>query len=285
MSNIKTVEKDITPEWAGEVLDRHFERITSGKFLQRQVAPSFINRYAADMSSGAWKLSPDPITFDEDDNLINGQHRLEAVRKSGKTVRMMVSTGWPVENNGDVQLIDVMDGGKPRTIDQMLHLHGQGCARNYTTTVRFVCRVAHVTGRAPAVTYSSVTSMLEKLDIRTAIDRIMSVSTDHRDFLGRHIGPLVYYYTAHPKKAMAFADGLFNFTSPKGGAVSVYLSWLKSHPRTTTDVGLRAICASLRAFHTDAEITSIRPHAEAVEWLAALSPKLREQIRKLVPYR
>lgn len=283
--NIVTEERDIDPTWAGEILDRHYDRISKGQFIQRPVSRVAIDRYAMDMAAGNWKLIPDPITFDVDDNLINGQHRLEGVRQSGKVIRMMVSTGWPADKNGKVKLIDVMDGNKPRTIDQMLHLHGQACARNYTTTCRFLCRVAHATGRAPAITFSTMMWMMETLNLRNAIDRILAVATDHRDFQGRAVGPLAYYYTTAPKKAVAFAEALFNATATKGDAVWLYQNWLKQHPDSKTDVGLKAISACIKAWHTNEELKQIRISSEPLEWLALTNGKLREQIRAMIPVR
>lgn len=284
-NKIETEPRDITPEWAAEILDKHYGRIEKGTFIQRPLSRGFVNRYAMDMSADAWKLTPDPITFDTEDNLINGQHRLEAVRQSGKTVRMMVSTGWPVERNGQVQLIDLLDGGKPRTIDQMLHLHGQTLARNYTTTIRFIGRVALVTSRAPGMTFSSTKWMLDTINLRAAIDKIMSNATDHRDFQGRNVGPLAYYYTAFPRKAMEFADQLFNGTAVKGNQVWLYANWCKQHPAYKTDTGLKALAWCLKGWHTNMELTRISTHIESLEWLSNTNPKLRETIREAIPVR
>lgn len=280
-----TEARDITPEWAGKILDRHYTRIEEGKFVQRPVSKATINKYAMDMMAGNWRLSPQGIAFNEDDDLIDGQQRLEAVRQSKKTVRMMVSTGWPVEKNGAVQLIDVLDMGKPRTIEQMLHLHGQTCANNYTTTIRFISRVALVTGRAPAITYSSTIWMLDSLNLRVAIDKIMSNATDHRDFQGRNVGPLAYYYTSSPRKAMDFAEQLFNGTAVKGNAVWLYANWLKQHPQYKTEAVLKGLAWCIKAWHTNTDVQRISTHVESLEWLSNTNPKLRETIRAAVPQR
>lgn len=289
MSNKKEPQfeiKDITPEWAGEILDRHYKRIDDGKFVQRNISRSAGERYAMDMSADNWKLTHQGIAFDVNDDLIDGQHRLEGVRQSGKTIRMVVSTGWPVDNNnGAVKLIDVIDGQKPRTIDQMLHLHGQSLARNYTTAIRFIGRVALVTGRAPCITFSSTKWMMDTLNLKVAIDKIMTNATDHRDFQGRNVGPLAYYYTAFPRKAMDFAEQLFNGTAVKGNAVWLYANWCKQHAGYKTDNGLKALAACLRAWHMNTELTIVRTHIEALEWLSNTNPKLRETIREAIPLR
>ena len=80
-----TVEK-ITPEIAAEYLKVN---IKNYRKLQRQV----IKRYAEDMKAGRWELNGEPIVFDENGLLKNGQHRLAAIIASGVTVEMTVVRG------------------------------------------------------------------------------------------------------------------------------------------------------------------------------------------------
>ena len=79
-------------------------RFASGKTVDNTV----VNRYAADMMSGNWTLSPQGIIFDEYDRLIDGHHRLRAIIKSGVTILMAVTTGAPAES------VKVLDTGLKR---------------------------------------------------------------------------------------------------------------------------------------------------------------------------
>lgn len=282
-SKIEVTERDIDPQWAGEILDRHDKRIAEGKFAQRPLTRSVVNRYASDMLTGNWLFTHQGIAFDTNDDLVDGQHRLAAVRKSGVTVRMLVTTGFPPSsNNGKANVIDVVDGGKARGIDQMLHIHGQAYAKNYTTTMRFIARVAHL-GVTPLMTYSSVKWMMDELGLSENTARIVSVSTDIRDFRGGVVGALSYYHTAFPKKAMQFAEDLFNYQGGKGSPVSLYLRWAKTHSRLHTEFKMKAMAACLRAHHENRELTAIRLNQESVEWLSLTNPKLREAIRARIP--
>lgn len=282
---IKTEQKTITPEWAATILDRHYKRLTRGEFKQRPITETVINRYASDIKHGFWKLSPQPISFDENDDLIDGQHRLEAVRKTGIPTEMMVSTGWPVDQakNNAPKLIDVLDTGKPRSVAQMMHLHGVSSANNYATTTRFIARVA-LNGSNPVLTFSGASYILDKLNLRSNIDRIISQTISTRDFKGKTVGPLAFYHTSHPQKAMAFAEGLFNHTAEKGSAIHTYFKWRDSaHGTTHTDIHLKGFCACLRAWHNNQSLSVVRLNTEAVEWLSSTNPKLRDQIRSIAP--
>ena len=59
----------------------------------RNIRPGDVARYARDMSSGKWGLAGDPVRFDKDGNLIDGQHRLQAIIRSDTTQEMVVIRG------------------------------------------------------------------------------------------------------------------------------------------------------------------------------------------------
>lgn len=75
----------------------------------RPMSIAKVSTYAKDMQLGNWSDdSTDAIAFDKSGVLVNGQHRLKAVVKSGKTVQMLVSFG--------ITPYMGMDTGKTRTI-------------------------------------------------------------------------------------------------------------------------------------------------------------------------
>jgi hypothetical protein len=64
----------ITPEMA--------ERILSGKAPNRHVSAGVIHKYARDMVAGRWRLNGQTIKISSSGKLLDGQHRLEAAKKS-----------------------------------------------------------------------------------------------------------------------------------------------------------------------------------------------------------
>lgn len=51
-----------------------------------------VDLYASQMSSGLWRETHEPIAMDARGNLVDGQHRLAAICKSGKAQRLWVAT-------------------------------------------------------------------------------------------------------------------------------------------------------------------------------------------------
>lgn len=84
MVEIKRIE--ITPKMAAEFLEKNFSD-------NRNIRNSVIEQYASDMRNERWTESGETIKFDEYGNLVDGQHRLQAVIKSGKTVAFFVVYG------------------------------------------------------------------------------------------------------------------------------------------------------------------------------------------------
>jgi hypothetical protein len=77
---------DVTPEQATEWLDAWN---THNRNMRYRIAGS----YAVDMEADEWDLNGETIKFAEDNTLIDGQHRLQAIKDSGKTQTLLVVRG------------------------------------------------------------------------------------------------------------------------------------------------------------------------------------------------
>jgi hypothetical protein len=80
----------ISPEDAATLLARNFDR-------NRNIRAPWVTHLANLMSEGGFFASHQGIAFDPDDNLIDGQHRLNAIIKSGIGQWFLVATGVPRE--------------------------------------------------------------------------------------------------------------------------------------------------------------------------------------------
>ncbi len=100
----------ITPETALDWLTANVKN--------RTVKNSKVARYASDMAKGLWQLNGEPIKFDQDGRLLDGQHRLMAVVESEVTVQSLVVRGLPTES----QL--TMDQGTARGAGDQAYLAG-----------------------------------------------------------------------------------------------------------------------------------------------------------------
>lgn len=76
--------------------------------INRAPSPAHINSLSRRMELGEWSLNGDTIRFDENGFLIDGQHRLQAVIKSGVTITTFVA------RNMGADVFKTIDEGKVR---------------------------------------------------------------------------------------------------------------------------------------------------------------------------
>lgn len=285
--SIKTVELDITPAQASEWLLRHIERMEAGKFKQRSFRASRINNYAADMKQGSWVLCPQPIVFDEDDNLLDGQHRLAAIKQANVTVRMMVSTGWPkgvVNETFKLSTIDAIDRGYARSIANQLQLHGVISAAFVAATANCFVRCCYGGDNMP-LTYASTCHILRQLDLQRHIEAICSQGSTSYKF-GRLIGPICFYRTSHAKKADEFARQYMSLDFNKNTGpwlLARYTTQVQKESQHAQKIFIRAVATCLRLWDDDKTASYIRTEGlGAMEWLAGTNPKLVENVQALL---
>lgn len=100
----------ITPTMADAWLENNLNN--------RKVARSVVDKYARDMSEGRWKFTGDAIRFDVEGTILDGQHRLMAVVKSGVPLTAVVVYGLPTSTR------EVIDTGKARTTSDVVGMAG-----------------------------------------------------------------------------------------------------------------------------------------------------------------
>lgn len=100
----------VTPAQAKEYLER--------RLPNRNLNEATALRYASDMSNGRWLNNGQGIVFDEQGNLIDGQHRMRAVLISGVSISMLVVRGAPA------RAMETMDTGRARNLSDVLHIRG-----------------------------------------------------------------------------------------------------------------------------------------------------------------
>lgn len=78
--------------------------------INRPLRKGGVEKFATDMKNGDWGLTHQAIAFDEQGNILDGQHRLWAIVESGCTIEMPVARGL------DPSARDFIDQGIPRTV-------------------------------------------------------------------------------------------------------------------------------------------------------------------------
>lgn len=94
------------------------QRWLSKNSRNRNLNPSVVRRYAADMSAGRWPLTGEPVKFDAQGNLLDGQHRLAAIVAADVTLPIFVVRGLDESSQA------FMDTGRKRTVQDQLSMSG-----------------------------------------------------------------------------------------------------------------------------------------------------------------
>lgn len=103
----------ISPELAKEMLAKNMKN-------NRRLNHEAVRRYARIMKAGGWILSHQGIAFNDKGELIDGQHRLEAIVMANVPVTTMV-TYDVCQTEGEAFTIDV---GQKRTTQNILQISG-----------------------------------------------------------------------------------------------------------------------------------------------------------------
>lgn len=104
------------------------EHILANNVGNRRVAKRIVQKYAAEMKSGNWKLNYEPIVISKTGKLLNGQHRLLAVVESGVSVDLYVIRGA----DDDTFLYD---RGYTRSEDQAIYMMGVNNCTKITLSI------------------------------------------------------------------------------------------------------------------------------------------------------
>lgn len=157
---MKTEVRTINPKQASEML--------KGNTRNRNVSTPHVNRLAAAMRAGEWKVNGDAIRFNGV-QLIDGQHRLHAIIKSGVTIKTLVITDLPPD------VFDSIDIGKQRSGGNTLEAAGEKYPKLIAAALRKLKWI--LKGRADeidAITNVEVMrGLAEHPEIRRAAARIM----------------------------------------------------------------------------------------------------------------
>lgn len=122
ISTMEIKRKTVTPatakKWLATMIDTN-----------RHVKSRKIEQYAADMRSGRWQTGTgETLKFNTNGQLIDGQHRLQAVIAAGRTVVFDVAYEVPVE------AMSVLDTGVPRSPADAMKISGITAPRQTALT-------------------------------------------------------------------------------------------------------------------------------------------------------
>jgi len=154
------------------------KQMLSNRIKNRRLSPSRVRRYTHEIMSDHWVVS-EPLMFNCDGTLINGQHRLRAVIAAGKPVRFLVIRGYDRD-----ETFAKIDGGAQRTLAHWLEMQGEELPDVLSTVILYAAR--YEAGFVP-----------------TSAGRFVFTATDGLEFLEGH--PEIRHAVAAPGTVNTYA--------------------------------------------------------------------------------
>lgn len=137
---MKVTEVKMTPELASTYLKLNTHN--------RPLSPGHIDFLVREICDGRWTLNGDTICLSNDNRLVDGQHRLHAIVKSGVAVRVLLVEGVPHD------VFATKDLHKRRTASDLLALNGEQRYTTLASAAQFVDRYQSRTLDSRRRTYS-----------------------------------------------------------------------------------------------------------------------------------
>jgi hypothetical protein len=277
----------VTPEWAQQVLNRHEESISQGKFRQRPLNIKTVKKYATDMKAGNWALTGQGISFDNEGNMLDGQHRIAAVASSGVSLQMLVMWDLEPENNG-VKTINLCDIGKNRNVSQQLKINGMSYYSEIGTGARALLVLArgNIDTRPSIPQTIAVASLMENNMLRML--EILIANNQKSKARGFVLAPLTLLATADKDMAEMFAMEFNEMVNL--GKTSPVLHFARFLDRPTRAAGgsayamvaMKALCSALYFYCNEKKVEQrITGNDEHVEWLLKVSKNAVNKIREV----
>ncbi len=191
LAGSKTLLTDITPAMAKEWLKRNVRN--------RTVSKDVVTAYARDMVNGEWAETHQGIAFNDLDELIDGQHRLNAVILSGVTVKMRVTWGLKSQMGGKLMTtMDAVDRGRTRSVADQLRI------QHAMPEGAMIAQVCHSLGTLCYGERTRRLSVGQTLEIYTAfrqeVDHVIQCRSKERGL--RTAGVLAGFAFAGPAREM-----------------------------------------------------------------------------------
>lgn len=123
--NINITLQEVGPETAQKWLDN--------QGLNRNFKLRMVDAIARDIKDDNWRLTGDTVKFDSEGHLLDGQNRLLAIVRSGRTVWVAVA-----RNVSPDDVLIAVDHGTPRTVGDALKMRGYADATNLAAMVGLV---------------------------------------------------------------------------------------------------------------------------------------------------
>lgn len=274
---MKTQLEIITPVIAEDILENHNPH-------NRSVREQAVQSYANDMKNKRWTTTHQGLAFDENGNLLDGQHRLWAVIFANVPIEFNVTRGVPsqdVKNGVVINTMDAIDTGRARTTGQQMGLRGIKNSNQVAATIRGIVSIVCQGTDAKSKKLSTANSLYIHELYGENVSAVVEALASHRR--ASHVSsPLALYHKAEPLKALEIChqiSTLENLTAP----TRAWMRYLEvQHTTDQTERAMRAGAVCIKAYHEQKDIKNIMDSDLGLKFLNAFFPQLNDKIRKAV---
>lgn len=205
---MQTYTVDVTPEMAKRWLEKHNHR-------NRSIRWRNVKLLAAEMQKGRFVTNGDPIRFDTNRELLDGQHRLAAIVDSGVTLKNQL-----VVCNLDPDVMATIDTGAKRKLGDQLKINGVQCSTNIAAAARICVCIEHddlaLSFNHPDSEYYDFARVHES-EIRAAVTKSSRIYNAIGGSQAVYTAGLFYAAAYDSEKTEAFIEGVASGEGLKKG--------------------------------------------------------------------
>jgi hypothetical protein len=176
------------------------EQLLALNTINRGISGSVVDKYARDMRAGRWQLNGQTIKLTTSGQLLDGQHRLEAVKKARRAFPAIVVEGVPES------CLASLDVGHKRSLGEILRDRGEVNTASLASALRWLWMLKHEVILA-ANTSPTNGEMLELLESSPEIRNGQKYAASLRDFMGSGITAALHFVFS--EKSSDQADAFF----------------------------------------------------------------------------
>lgn len=228
----------VTPEVAKRWLEQN-------TLSNRPISEATVNAYLEEIEAGRWALTHQSIAFNPQGELVDGQHRLTALLRSGRSVVMMVATGFPIQYNSPI------DTGYVRRLS---HLTGK--TNRWVSVVRALCMIER---GLPTKSFKFTLGQVEDVarNHKSSIDEVLAACRTQRACPTGLVAALTFAHPVNRDLVIAFAREVDTGEMLQVGDPAYALRrWVLAGRHTPRETILAAM-TSVRAALTDRKLTKI----------------------------
>ena len=206
---MQTYTVDVTPEMAKRWMEKHNHR-------NRSIRWNRVKLLSEEMKKGRFVNNGDPIRFDTNRELLDGQHRLAAVVESGITLKNQL-----VVYNLDPKVMATIDTGAKRSLSDQLKINGIANSVAVASTARICVCIEHddlgLSYNYPDSEFSDFAHAHDS-EIQAAISEARRIYATIGGSVSVYAAGLFYALAYSKEKTEAFVEGVASGEGLRKGA-------------------------------------------------------------------